>query len=108
MLLPRWLRNLPFPAHRRTGRPRPAQGFRPRLEALEARWLPSQLPLTVTSLTDSGPGTLRAAIQTADAAATKLSDNFKIDVKVSGTIDLLTPLPDLNANIAIRGPGASS
>src|SRR5262249_61272521 len=61
-----------------------------------------------TWMADSGPGPLRAAIQTADAAATKPSDNFKIDVKVSGTIDLLTPLPDLNANIAIQGPGASS
>jgi predicted outer membrane repeat protein len=108
MLLPRWLRTLPITAHRRTGRPRPAQRFRPQLEALEARWVPSQLPLTVTSLGDSGPGTLRAAIQTADAAATRQSDNFKIDVKVSGTIDLLTPLPDLNANIAIQGPGANS
>jgi hypothetical protein len=108
MLLPHWLRNLAFTAHRRTGRPSPAQRFRPQIEALEARWVPSHVPLTVTSLADSGPGTLRAAIQTAAAAATRPSDNFKIDVKVSGTIDLLTPLPDLNANIAIQGPGASS
>jgi hypothetical protein len=62
----------------------------------------------VTSLADSGLGTLRAAIQTADTDATKQSDSFKINVNVSGTIDLQNPLPDLNASIAIQGPGASS
>ena len=82
--------------------------FRPRLEALEDRWLPSQIGLTVTSLADSGPGTLRAAILTADADATKQSDKFTIAVNVSGTIDLQSPLPDLNASIAIQGLGAGS
>jgi hypothetical protein len=103
MWLSSWLRNL-----HSTGRPRSVLRFRPRLEALEARWVPSQVSLNVTSLADSGPGTLRAAIQTADADATKQSDNFKINVNVSGTIDLQSPLPDLNASIAIQGPGASS
>jgi hypothetical protein len=103
MWLSSWFRNL-----HSTGRPPSVLRFRPRLEALEARWVPSQVSLTVTSLADSGPGTLRAAIQTADADATKQSDNFKVNVNVSGTIDLQSPLPDLNASIAIQGPGASS
>jgi predicted outer membrane repeat protein len=76
------------------------------LEALEDRWLPSQIGLTVSSLADSGPGTLRAAILTADAG--KASDQFTIGFGVNGTIDLQSPLPDLNASITIQGPGASS
>jgi hypothetical protein len=79
--------------------------FRPRLEALEGRWLPSQIGLTVTSLADSGPGTLRAAILTADAGSH--SDQFTIGFAVTGTIDLQSPLPDLNNSITIQGPGAS-
>ena len=34
--------------------PRKRLTYRPRLEALEDRWLPSQIGLTVTSLADSG------------------------------------------------------
>jgi hypothetical protein len=73
------------------------------LDALEDRWLPSTL--TVTSLADSGPGTLRAAIQTADASQ---SGNSTINFAVTGTIDLQSVLPDLANNISINGPGASS
>src|SRR5262249_48877841 len=72
----------------------------------EDRWLPSQTGLTVTSLADSGPGTLRAAIQAADTGSP--SDKFTIGFAVTGTIDLQSPLPDLNNSIAIQGPGASS
>src|SRR5215831_5250417 len=85
---------------------RPTTRFRPRVEALEDRWLPSQTGLTVTSLADSGPDTLRAAILTADAGSPK--DQFTIGCAVKGTIDLQTPLPDLNNSIAIQGPGAGS
>jgi hypothetical protein len=87
-----------------SGRKQPT--YRPRLEVLEDRWLPSQIGLTVTSLADSGPGTLRAAIQTADAGSH--SDKFTISFAVTGTIDLLSSLPALNNSIAIEGPGASS
>jgi predicted outer membrane repeat protein len=79
---------------------------------LEARWVPSQVNLTVTSLADTAPrtppvpGTLRAAILTADAGSP--SDKFTIGFSVSGTIALQSPLPDLNNSIAIQGPGASS
>jgi hypothetical protein len=62
--------------------------------------------LTVSSLADSGAGTLRAAILTSDVG--NHSDNFTIDFGVSGTIDLQRPLPDLNNSIAIQGPGAGS
>jgi hypothetical protein len=83
-----------------------AQRFRPRLEVLEGRWLPTHFGLTVSSLADSGPGTLRAAILAADAGSP--SDEFTIGFRVTGTIDLQSPLPDLNNSITIRGPGASS
>jgi predicted outer membrane repeat protein len=85
---------------------RPPTRIRPRLEGLEDRWLPSQVGLTITSLADSGPGSLRAAILSADACSQK--DQFTIGFAVKGTIDLQTPLPDLNNSIAIQGPGASS
>jgi predicted outer membrane repeat protein len=101
MSLSSWLRNL-----HSAGRHQSAGRFRPRLEALEERWLPSQVSLTVTSLGDSGAGTLRDAIQTADNG--KQSDKYTIGFAVNGTIDLQSPLPDLNNNIAIQGPGASS
>jgi predicted outer membrane repeat protein len=90
---------------RRRTSPRPRPSCRPRLEALEDRWLPSQIGLTVTSLADSGPGTLRAAILTADAGSH--SDKFTIGFAVTGTIDLQSPLPDLNNTIAVQGPGAN-
>jgi hypothetical protein len=80
--------------------------YRLRLEALEDRWLPSQLGLTVTSLADSGPDTLRAAILTANAGSP--SDKFTINFGATGTINLQNPLPDLNHSINLQGPGASS
>jgi hypothetical protein len=76
------------------------------VEALEDRWLPSQINLTVGSLADAGPGSLRAALLTADAGSH--SDKFTVTFAVTGTIDLQSPLPDLNNNISIQGPGASS
>jgi hypothetical protein len=69
--------------------------------------VPSQIGLTVTSLADIGPGTLRDAITTANRPLSH-SDQFTIDLAVTGTIDLQNPLPDLNNSIAIQGPGASS
>jgi hypothetical protein len=46
------------------------------LEGLEDRCVPAQVSLTVSSLADAGPGTLRAAILTADAGSH--SDKFTI------------------------------
>jgi predicted outer membrane repeat protein len=90
----------------RTPRRPAAARFRPQLEGLEDRWLPSQVPLTVSSLADSGTGSLRAALLTADAGSP--SDKFTISFGVAGTIDLQTPLPDLTNSIAVQGPGVAS
>jgi hypothetical protein len=94
----------PSGRRRTSSRKRPI--CRPRLEALEDRWLPSQVSLTVSSLADSGSGTLRDAINTADAG--KACDKFTISFSVTGTIDLQSPLPHLNNSITIQGPGTSS
>jgi hypothetical protein len=103
-----WLRNRTpnCSARRRTPRRPAAASFQPRLEALEDRWLPTQIGLTVSSLADSGFETLRAAILAADKGSSK--DRFTIGFAVKGTIDLQSPLPDLNNSIAIQGPGATS
>ena len=110
MWLTSWLRSRlrsnPSERRRRDGAAHPRATFRPRLEVLEDRWLPAQIGLTVSSLADSGPGTLRAAILTADAGSP--SDKFTVGFTVTGTIDLQSPLPELNNTIAIEGPGASS
>jgi predicted outer membrane repeat protein len=94
------------PPRGRTAHRLAAARFRPRLETLEDRLAPAQVSLTVSSLADSGPGTLRAAILTADAGSH--SDQFTIGFGVAGTIDLLSPLPDLNNAVTVQGPGASS
>jgi len=103
-----WLgkRQRSAPSGRSHASPHKRSSYRPRLEALEDRWLPSQVSLTVSSLADSGPGTLRAAILTADGGSH--SDQFTIGFAVNGKVDLQSPLPDLNNSIAIQGPGASS
>ena len=81
-------------------------GSRSGCESLEDRMVLSQVGLTVSSLADSGPGSLRAAILAADAG--RASDKFTIDFAVTGAINLQSPLPDLNNTIAIQGPGAGS
>jgi len=57
---------------------------------MEERSVPSIL--AVTSLADSGVGTLRQAITTADAGAT--TNSYDIDIETPGTITLKTVLPD--------------
>jgi hypothetical protein len=59
--------------------------------------------LTVTSLADSGPGSLRAAIMAANAS-TGLAD--MIVFEVSGTITLASRLPDIVDDVTIDGTGA--
>lgn len=95
-----------IPLARQSSRPPARARCRPRLESLEDRWVPSQIGLTVNSLADSGPGSLRAAILAADAGSP--TDKFTIGFAVSGTIDLQSPLPDLNNSIAIQGPGENN
>src|SRR5262249_19811158 len=74
--------------------------FRPQLEALEDRWLPSTL--TVTSPKDHGVGTLRAEIAAANA-----NDVIVISSKLDGqTITLTSGELDITKNLTILGPGA--
>src|SRR6516162_7413379 len=108
MFFSSWLRNRNSnPRAKRATAARPKHTrFRPLLEALEDRWVPAQISLTVTSLADSGPGTLRAAILAADAG--RQSDKFTIGFSVAGTINLQSSLPDLNNSISVQGLGAAS
>jgi hypothetical protein len=74
------------------------------LETLEDRRLLATI--TVSSLADSGVGTLRAAIAQADLDTT--ADTIDFAPSSTGTISLLSPLPPLTANVVLNGPGASA
>ncbi len=56
----------------------------------------------VTSLADSGAGSLRAAIETANSTG----GQYLINLNVTGTINLTSSLPAINADVTISGPGA--
>ena len=58
----------------------------------------------MTSLADSGPGTLRQAILDANSSAG--DDEITFAAGFTGTIQLSSTLPELNTNLTIRGPGA--
>jgi uncharacterized protein (TIGR03437 family) len=60
--------------------------------------------IVVTTLADSGLGSLRAAITNANAS----SGGVTITFAVNGTINLLSALPALTQSMTITGPGASS
>jgi hypothetical protein len=72
--------------------------FQPTVDLMEGRTL---LSILVSNTDDSGPGSLRAAIAQADTTPGTIT----FDPSVTGTINLLSALPDLNANITIQGPG---
>lgn len=59
---------------------------------------------TVTSLADSGPGSLRQSILDANSPAYPYADT--ITLALTGTINLASALPDLSTNINIQGRGA--
>jgi hypothetical protein len=88
--------------------------FRPTLEALEGRWLPSSnTVLTVTSITDGGKGSLRSAIAQAEQSKgtdTIVFNLMKSDQDYSGhwTITLTPSLGPLyiTKSLNIQGPGA--
>ena len=61
---------------------------------------------TVTSLNDSGAGSLRATIDLANAAPG--ADTIDFQAGLTGTIPLATSLPALSADVTIIGPGAAT
>ena len=61
------------------------------------------LSILVSNAGDSGPGSLRAAIEQANATP----DTITFAPSVTGMITLSTALPDLAANIVVAGPGPS-
>ncbi|MGL4551003.1 MAG: hypothetical protein ACRC33_07440, partial [Gemmataceae bacterium] len=71
----------------------------PTIEPLEDRSVPATL--TVTSLADSGPGTLRAAVEDANS----FSGPDTIRFGVIGLIALESALPDIGDDLVIDGPG---
>jgi hypothetical protein len=71
------------------------------VEELEGRLVLSTI--TVMNANDSGPGSLRAAITQADQDTTR--DTIDFAPAVTGTIALLSALPDLTGADTLTGPG---
>ena len=90
-------------AGRHTGDRPPRQRLRHpwRVEILEERALLSSY--AVTSLADAGDGTLRWAITQANLDPAR--DTITFAPSVTGTIALLSALPDLSTSMVIAGPG---
>jgi hypothetical protein len=86
-------------ARRAPGR-KPTPRFRPQLETLEGRDVPSTL--TVTNNLDSGPGSLRAEI-----AAAQSGDTIVFAKRLDGNIITLTSGQlNITTGLTIQGPGA--
>jgi predicted outer membrane repeat protein len=99
MFLFSWLRKVMTPTHpiRRAA----SRRFRPTLEAMEDRWLPSTLSVT-SPLDDGSSGTLRATI-----AAAARGDTINFDSSLNGqTITLNGSELLINKPLNIQGPGA--
>jgi hypothetical protein len=75
------------------------RSFRPRLDILEDRALPSTL--TVTNLNDLGAGSLRAAINSANASP---GSTINFLPGLSGSINLNSALPAITTSMEIDGP----
>jgi len=73
------------------------------LEALGDRIVPSTFH--VTTLADTGPGSLRAAVAGANAHAG--ADTVVFDKGLTGTIALTGGQLDVTDDLAINGPGAA-
>jgi hypothetical protein len=94
MFFSSWLRN-----RKRHEYPRKRPIFRPILETLEARWVPSTL--TVSNPLDSGAGSLRAAI-----VASQSGDKITFDSSLDGqTITLTSGELVIDHSLDIEGAG---
>jgi hypothetical protein len=78
-------------------------GARPILEVLEDRLVPA--PLLVTSVADSGVGSLRAAINAANRMSGVVTINFAIGAPGNARIiNLTSPLPTITGSVFLNGP----
>ena len=77
--------------------------FRPRLNVLENRTVPSTF--TVTNLLDNGAGSLRQAILIANAVTG--ADEIDFTSGLNGTISLTSGQLDITDSVTINGPGAA-
>jgi hypothetical protein len=108
-----WLRSSKSRSHRTSSQrpkaPRHPRLVRPELEVLEGRVLPSTY--VVTNLGDDGVGGsgsgLTGDLRYCIAHATSGTDVITFAAGLTGTIDLSSDLPTMNANVTIQGPGAS-
>jgi hypothetical protein len=71
------------------------------VEPLEDRWLPSTF--VVTSINDNGPGTLRDAIQAANAQPGLDQISFQIPGSGAHAIALASALPNISDSVVIDG-----
>jgi hypothetical protein len=113
MLFFSWLRNRNSnPRAKRATAARPKHTrFRPLLETLEDRWVPSTL--TVTNTLDSGAGSLRADIAAAHNGGTIVFNIPKSDPGYNAstgvwTITLTSGELAIKKNLTITGPGAAN
>src|SRR5207253_176892 len=98
-LLSRWI-GAPSPRRKsRAGRGR----YRPLLEVLEERALPSSYH--VTNANDSGAGSLRQAIVDSNANAAGGPNRIGFSERVHGPIDLITALPAIDNDVTLIARG---
>src|SRR5687768_8208904 len=74
------------------------------VETLQGRQLLATI--VVTNTEDSGVGSLRAALEQANLDPAE--DTIEFAPAVTGTITLLTALPELSTDVIVSGPGASA